>query len=74
MVSFFYPPPQKTMWRIKPFRSLGEGGYLGVDRNTPLGYPSRAMNLSVETLLFFGALVLCPLLHMWMMRDGRHKH
>ncbi len=30
--------------------------------------------VSVETLLFAGALLLCPLLHVWMMKDGGHKH
>lgn len=30
--------------------------------------------VSFGTLFFAGALLLCPLLHVWMMKDGRHKH
>ncbi|MCL5797367.1 MAG: hypothetical protein M1366_01010 [Patescibacteria group bacterium] len=30
--------------------------------------------VSFGTLFFAGALLLCPLLHIWMMRDGGHKH
>lgn len=30
--------------------------------------------VSVGTLFFAGALLLCPLLHVWMMKDGTHKH
>ncbi|KKT74996.1 MAG: hypothetical protein UW69_C0022G0006 [Microgenomates group bacterium GW2011_GWA2_44_7] len=30
--------------------------------------------VSFETLFFAGALLLCPLLHVWMMKDGGHKH
>lgn len=30
--------------------------------------------LSFGTLFFAGALLLCPLLHVWMMKDGGHKH
>lgn len=26
------------------------------------------------TLFFAGALLACPLLHLWMMRSGEHKH
>lgn len=26
------------------------------------------------TLFFAGALLACPLLHVWMMKDGGHKH
>ncbi len=26
------------------------------------------------TLLFAGALLACPLLHIWMMKGGDHKH
>ncbi len=29
--------------------------------------------VSLGTLFFAGAFLLCPLLHVWMMRDG-HKH
>ena len=28
----------------------------------------------VGTLAFAGLLLACPLLHVWMMRDGGHKH
>ncbi len=30
--------------------------------------------VSVNTILFSGALLLCPLMHLWMMKDGGHKH
>lgn len=30
--------------------------------------------VSFGTFLFAGALLLCPLLHVWMMKDGGHKH
>jgi len=30
--------------------------------------------VSVGTLFFAGVLLLCPLLHVWMMKDGGHKH
>ena len=30
--------------------------------------------VSVGTLFFAGALLLCPLLHVFMMKDGGHKH
>ncbi len=30
--------------------------------------------VSVGTLFFAGALLLCPLMHFWMMKDGGHKH
>ncbi len=25
-------------------------------------------------LLFWGILLFCPLMHVWMMKDGKHKH
>lgn len=28
----------------------------------------------VNTLLLGGILLACPLLHLWMMKDGEHKH
>lgn len=28
----------------------------------------------VGTLFFAGALLACPLLHLWMMKGGDHKH
>lgn len=28
----------------------------------------------IGTLAFAGALLACPLLHVWMMKDGSHKH
>ncbi len=31
-------------------------------------------NVPLGTLFFAGALLLCPLLHVWMMRGGGHKH
>ena len=30
--------------------------------------------VSIGTLFFAGVLLLCPLLHVWMMKDGGHKH
>ena len=30
--------------------------------------------VSFGTLFFAGALLLCPLLHVWMIKDGGHKH
>lgn len=30
--------------------------------------------VSMGTLLFAGALLACPLVHIWMMRSGDHKH
>lgn len=30
--------------------------------------------VSFGTLFLAGALLLCPLLHVWMMKDGDHKH
>lgn len=28
----------------------------------------------IGTVMFAGALLACPLLHIWMMKDGGHKH
>ncbi|GEM_PF-1071976 len=30
--------------------------------------------ISLSTLGFAAILLVCPLLHVWMMRDGGHKH
>ena len=30
--------------------------------------------VSFGTLFFAGALLLCPVMHIWMMKDGGHKH
>ena len=30
--------------------------------------------VSVSTLFLGGVLLACPLLHLWMTRDGEHKH
>lgn len=30
--------------------------------------------LSVSIVLLSGALLACPLLHVWMMKNGGHKH
>lgn len=30
--------------------------------------------VSVSNILFIGALLLCPLMHFWMMKNGDHKH
>lgn len=30
--------------------------------------------VSLGTLFLAGALLLCPLLHVWMMKDSGHKH
>jgi len=31
-------------------------------------------NVSFGTLIFAGAFLLCPLMHVWMMKSGGHKH
>lgn len=30
--------------------------------------------VSVNSLIFIGLLLACPLMHIFMMRDGNHKH
>ena len=30
--------------------------------------------VSVDNLLFVGVLLACPLMHLWMMKSGGHKH
>lgn len=30
--------------------------------------------VSVNSLVFIGLLLACPLMHIFMMRDGNHKH
>ncbi|MBI2309642.1 DUF2933 domain-containing protein [Candidatus Collierbacteria bacterium] len=30
--------------------------------------------VSAGTLFFAGAILACPLMHVWMMKDGKHKH
>lgn len=30
--------------------------------------------VSAGTLFFAGAILACPLMHIWMMKDGEHKH
>jgi hypothetical protein len=30
--------------------------------------------VSFRSLLFAGAVLACPLMHVWMMKDGKHKH
>ncbi|MEK7166744.1 MAG: hypothetical protein AAB874_08105 [Patescibacteria group bacterium] len=30
--------------------------------------------ISPMNLVLAGSLLLCPLLHLWMMKDGSHKH
>lgn len=32
------------------------------------------LKVSISTLLFAGALLACPLMHVWMMKEGGHKH
>ncbi len=32
------------------------------------------LKVSPTNLVFAGGLLLCPLLHIWMMKDGGHKH
>jgi hypothetical protein len=31
-------------------------------------------NISISTTLLAGLILLCPLLHLWMMRGGGHAH
>jgi hypothetical protein len=33
-----------------------------------------AFNVPVNTVLFVGLFLLCPLAHLFMMRGGEHKH
>jgi hypothetical protein len=30
--------------------------------------------VSIRSLFFAGAILACPLIHVWMMKDGKHKH
>jgi hypothetical protein len=30
--------------------------------------------VSVSTVVFLGFALACPLMHIWMMKDGGHKH
>ncbi len=30
--------------------------------------------VSVSNVFFIGALLACPLMHVWMMKNGGHKH
>ena len=52
----------------------------GKTLNTCLGLIALAVvaltvfKVSFGTLFLAGALLLCPLLHVWMMRSGGHKH
>lgn len=32
------------------------------------------LKLPVSTLIFIGVVLICPLLHVWMVRNGDHKH
>lgn len=31
-------------------------------------------NIPFSTLVYVGILLACPLMHLWMMKDGKHKH
>jgi len=31
-------------------------------------------NVSVSTIFFLGFVLACPLMHIWMMKGGGHKH
>lgn len=31
-------------------------------------------NVSISTVFFLGFALACPLMHIWMMKDGGHKH
>lgn len=31
-------------------------------------------NVSISTVAFLGFALACPLMHIWMMKDGGHKH
>lgn len=30
--------------------------------------------MSISTVVFLGFVLACPLMHIWMMKDGGHKH
>lgn len=34
----------------------------------------RAFQIPVNTVVFGAVLLACPLMHLWMMRNGEHKH
>lgn len=31
-------------------------------------------SVSVNTIVYVALLLACPLMHLWMMKDGTHKH
>lgn len=31
-------------------------------------------NVSISTAIFLGFALACPLMHVWMMKNGGHKH
>lgn len=31
-------------------------------------------NVGISTVVFLGFALACPLMHIWMMKDGGHKH
>jgi uncharacterized membrane protein YbaN (DUF454 family) len=31
-------------------------------------------NVSISTVVFLGFALACPLMHIWMMKNGGHKH
>lgn len=31
-------------------------------------------NVGINSLIYIGVLLACPLMHFWMMKDGKHKH
>lgn len=70
---YFYTDHMKEVGRVN--KNFSSAKTLGIC----LGVIALAVvavticNVSVGILFFAGALLLCPLIHVWMMKDGGHK-